>query len=192
MARRSDIPLTDTLIKSLPSLRAYLHLFAQLDELLPQLQRDLNQAERTGAISMARAYVALYFLQTHLDEILSKFSAVYNEMKEVRVPVAFEMEGATNIPLEEGYRVQTAETMYVSIRKGMRDQAIAWLRQHSMQTKDGGDLADLIIETINSSTLSAAGRYMLAQEGLDFPSEIFDSTFVPTTSVNKTAKSNSR
>lgn len=185
MSKRVEVPLTGTLAKALPSLEAHLKLFTQLQDVLPALSRDLAKAERSGAVQTARAFVALYLLKTHLDNTTKAFDAIYQEMKETRVPAIFELEGVPNVPLDEGYRVGTSETMYVSIKEGMRSVAMDWLRKQAATTKDGGALADLIIETINSSTLSAAGRHMLAEEGRDLPGEIFESTFVPTTSVNK-------
>ena len=185
MAKRVDVPVTGTMQKALPSLSQHLQAVTWFKDLLPSLQADLNRAERGGSTEFARAFLSLYALKTALDQATSAFNAVYEEVKETRIPASFERAGVSSVPLQEGYRVQTQETMYVSVKPGMRDAAMQWVREHVTSTKEGAQLADLIIETINASTLSAAGRFMLAEEGRDLPGEFFEATFKPTSSVNK-------
>lgn len=187
MAKRVEIPLTDTLIKSLPSITEFLAAFRALETSMDKISRDLNRAERAGAVQMARAFVALYLVNTQFELVFKKFSAIFAAMKETRVPSVLELEGVTNVPLDEGYRVQTADTMWVTVKEGMREAAMAWVREHQPSGKDGASLADIIVETIHAGTLSAAGRYMLAEDGLDLPPDLFTSYFKPTTSVNKIA-----
>lgn len=186
--KRAEIPVTSTMLQALPSTYDWVKVCTAMQEAYPKLLADLAAAERTGSVTLARAFLSLYVIKQRLDEQVKIFNALFEDMKEERLPESLELEGVTNVPLEEGYRIQTAETMYVSIEEGKRNQAMEWLRQHAASTKDGGALADLIIETINSSTLSAAGRFMLEHYSQDFPADLFKTSFKSTTSVNKIQK----
>ena len=64
-----------------------------------------------------------------------------------------------------------------SIRKGMQDAAFKWLEAHQ--------LGSLVIQTVNSSSLSSAAKE-LAEQNLDLPDDIFNVALVPNASVNKT------
>jgi len=186
--KRADIPITAPMMQALPAVYEWVKIVQSMQAALPKLAADLQQAERTGSVTAARAFLAFYAAKQQLDEAVKAFNSLFEDMKEDRIPGALELEGVTHVPLEEGYRIQTAETMYVSIAKGKRNEAMEWLRTNAAQSKDGGALADLIIETINASTLSAAGRFMLENHSQDLPSELFETYFQPTTSVTKIQK----
>lgn len=148
--------------------------------LLPDLQRDLDAAYKSGSITLARAFVVMH----RLNEIMfsdekSPFKPLKQEfakLKTERVPGLFEQEGIDNVPLSEGFTVGTSTTKYASIKPGHKEAAYAWLRE-----KDKGDL---IQETINSSTLSAFARE-LAEQNFDLPEDIFNVADVNNTSVRK-------
>lgn len=185
--KRADIPITTTMLQALPAVYDWMKVCDAMSAALPKLREDLNTAEHSGSTQAARAFLSLYAVKQRLDEQKKAFDALFEDMKETRIPECLDVEGITHVPLEEGWRIQTAETMYVSVVKGMRDQAMSWLRETATHSKDGGALADLIIETINASTLSAAARFLLENQSVDLPSELFESSFVLTTSVNKIA-----
>lgn len=185
MAKRAEIPITASMLQALPSAYDWMKVADAMVAAFPKLAADLVEAEKSGAVTMARAFLSLYAVKQRIDDQYKAFVALFDDTKETRVPDTLDMEGMVNVPLDEGYRIQCAETMYISIVPGMRDQAMAWLRENQVKSKDGGDMSDLIIETINASTLSAAGRFMLEEHSQDLPSEFFNSYFQPTTSVNK-------
>ena len=185
--KRADIPITATMLQALPAVYDWMKVCDAMALALPKLRDDMVAAEHLSAAQIARAFLSIYAVKQRLDERVKEFNALFEDMKETRVPESLEVEGQTNVPLEEGWRIQTADTLYVSVVKGMREEAMAWLRETSAQSKDGGALADLITETINASTLSAAARFMLEQQSIDLPSHLFESNFVRTTSVNKIA-----
>lgn len=173
-----------------PALPAADKLLREAEKLAPLIEAALAEArqnKRKGAISMARAALAWRALDQALSGVRKRWDAAFEEFDQLLLPEAFEMEQVPSVKLEEGFRVGVGDRMYVSVKGGRRSEAMEWLRKHAeaAQTKDGGSLADLITETINASTLSAAGRFLLREEGVEFPPDLFETTFRPTTTIAK-------
>lgn len=156
---------------------ASLTTFEMATELLRETMQD---AEAAGAITLARAFVAARGVKDRLDEAEKAFSAIYNEVKEVRLPALFDAQGVPTVNLDEGYRVTVSQKVRASIKSGMKDGAIAWLKENK--------LADLVAESVNSSTLSAAAKSM-AEDNLELNPDYFNVAVIPTTSVTKTNRS---
>jgi hypothetical protein len=134
---------------------------------------NLTAAER------AEAYVQLKAAIEDLDECLKPARAYYALMREKGVPEAFGEEGLSTLVLESGYRVTVSKVLRTSVREGKRMEAHAWLRAN--------DLGDLIIETVNSSTLAAAARKLM-EEGKDIPDAIFNAAIMLQVSATKVKK----
>ena len=100
------------------------------------------------------------------------------KFKTETIPKAFEAENLSSFTLDTGYRVGLNERYNASIKKDMKNEAYEWLR--------GNGLGDLITETVNASTLSAAGKALVENEGKELPEQFFNAFFQTTASVTKT------
>lgn len=96
------------------------------------------------------------------------------------VPKCFERENLTSFTTKDGYRVTVSTNYRVSIKGDKKEQAYAWLQDN--------DLGELITQTVNASTLSAAGRKLIEEQNKELPEELFNAAFMPSTSLTKTKK----
>ncbi len=155
---------------------------------IPHLAKDLQEAEKKGTVALARAFVALHRLMEVRDDIMKPLDELYKTYKTERIPAAFEQAGVPNQSLDEGFRVGLSHKYYASIKSGgkddpkltqtLRDGAYKWLRANG--------LGDIISTTVNSQTLSAAGKELLEDKNIELPDEWFNKAMVPNTSVTKT------
>lgn len=177
--------LPASIINALPSSRAIMEHMKAVEKLIPALGKELKKAEKGGAISIARAFVALHRLETRVDDILKPLfgekkdapGLLYKYKTEV-VPSIFEQAGVPNVPLEEGFRVGISSRFLASIKPDQKAAAYDWLREHG--------LGDLITYTVNSQTLSSALRKELEEKNIEAPEELFSVAMMPTTSVTGT------
>lgn len=164
-----------SIVNALPSSVALAKTQREAIKALDALRYELKKATSGGALTTARAMVAMRRLKDLLEDTNKDFGVLYEHMKSVAVPDVFDAAGVTNVPLAEGFRVTTSTQLYASIRPGRQKEAMAWLHEHG--------LGDLISNTVNSSSLSSASRAMLIEHNLEPPSEIFTLAFVENTSV---------
>lgn len=130
--------------------------------------------DELNPIELARSFVALRILKEKLEVALKPFDAFYEEMAKVKIPTMFERHKVPNVTLEEGYRVQVSHTLRASIRGGQdKEAAYQWLR-------DNG-LGDLVTETVNAATLSAAAKAM-AEENRELDGDLFNVAIMANTS----------
>lgn len=159
------------------SVKTILDRIDQLDQLVSHaLQDELDYVDELGAIEQARAFVDLRYVKDELDEVSKKVNKVYEQYKVEKLPAAFEAAGVPTISLEEGYRVTVQHRLHASIKSGKKDDAYNWLNENG--------LGDLITDTVNASTLSAAARSM-GEDNIELPEEIFNVAILPNTSVTK-------
>lgn len=147
---------------------------------LAKLEQQLERSAKAGAINAAKSFVVLRRLKDKAEDFQSQFQSIFDRYQKVVIPELFESEGVTSLPLAEGYRVGISNKFYASIKKDMRDKAWAWLKKHGLK--------DLITETVNASSLSAAIKYEIENNNLDPPEDLFTTAFVPNTSVTVTKK----
>ena len=132
-----------------------------------------NQEELTAA-NLAHIYVFVRKAAEAWYEAGLHLVSTVENLKEVRVPEAFEKEGISSFTLDIGHRVTTSKRLLASIKVGMKEGAYKWLRENQ--------LGDLITETVNASTLSATGTHML-KEGKELPEDYFNAHFKDNTSM---------
>lgn len=159
-----------------------------IDVVLPQLIKglevlalQLNKARASGDTAiMSRAFVALHRVKSLVAQIHGEEGGMLNGLfatyKSEIVPAMFDEAGIKNVPLVEGYRVQTGGKIFASIKADAKEQAYQWLR-------DNG-LGALVVETVNVQTLSAAAKVMAEEENRELPEEFFNTMDKFTTSVN--------
>ena len=177
---KTPATLPKSLVETLPSSGGIAAEINDLTFSLGRLRKELDKQRKRGAIASARSFVVLHRLKDKFEALDKAFSALYQEFKSQVLPEIFESEGITSLPLAEGYRVGIRHDTRASIRKGMKDAAYAWLRENGLD--------DLVTETVNSSTLSAAAEFELEEHCREFPEDLFNVVLVPTTSVTVTRK----
>lgn len=149
----------------------------QLGVDIASLQAELQtKTEGADVVAMTRFLVQLRTLSEQVEATTKPFNDLYNEFKDVRVPKAFEDAGVPTVNLDEGFRVTVSHKVRASVKGGMKEQALQWLR-------DNG-LGDIVSETVNSSTLSAVARTMV-EENRELDADLFSVHIMPTTSVTK-------
>lgn len=148
-----------------------------IDQRVFDLERELTEAADSDIVDFTRAFVALRDIRDRLDNVNKRVSKLYEDWKTTKVPGKYEQAGVPHINLDEGFRVGVSHRVFASIKKDQKEAAYQWLREHQ--------LADLVTETVNSSTLSAVAKSM-AEENLELDPELFSVAVVPNTSVVKT------
>lgn len=162
------LPSVGTINKSLYDIRVLLE---------GDLVKEVMEAENSGPIEFARAFVALRTLKDQIEESLKPFSTLFEDVKGTRLPGKFDAAGIPTVNLDEGFRVTVSHSVRASIKGATKPEAYKWLR-------DNG-LGDLVTETVNSSTLSAVAKSM-AEENRELDPELFSVAIMPNTSVTKT------
>lgn len=177
-AKKSAAPLLEpSLMKSLPvAAEAHADLL-DFQLLTAKIEKELHKSKRGGAIALARSFVVLRALKRNLEETEKKFTALFEQFKNIEVPQMFEQEGVTSLPLAEGFRVGVSSAWRASIKEGMKPEAYKWLQENK--------LGDIIVETINASTLSATAKTLAEEENRQLPDEFFNVLMQPNTSVTQ-------
>ena len=133
--------------------------------------------KKMDAVKASVAYVRIKELTDALADVASRMSKIRNDLATEILPQKFDTEGVGSINLKElGLQVTISEILRVSIPPKNKEDAYQWL-------KDNG-LEDLISDTVNSSTLAATIRSLLA-ENKEVPEDIFNLALMKNTSVTK-------
>jgi hypothetical protein len=148
-----------------------------LEAILGELKALADQ--NRPASELAHLFGVVRDIQDMLSEIvLAPVSECYGKLAKEIVPAAFERENLTSFTTKDGYRVSISTKYFASIA-GDKEAAYEWLRNNG--------LGEIIQNTVNASTLSAAGKAML-EEGKELPDELFRSHFAVNTSLTRTKK----
>lgn len=153
------------------------YLSAATDLVVGKLPGELEFAEKDGVVELTRAFVELRGVKDKLDAIAKDFSKVYEDFKVGRLPAAFELAGVPTVNLDEGYRVTVSHRVFASVKGDRKEQAYQWLKENGF--------GDLVTQTVNTATLSAAAKAM-AEENQELDPDLFNIAIIPTTSVTKT------
>lgn len=164
--------------KVLPSVGPIVERLEFIEQHVAQfLPHEIDGADMNGPIELSRALVTLRFLKDKIDATFKQFDTIYMDVKDKRLPEAFDKAQIPHVNLDEGYRVGVSHSIRASIRPNMKEAAFEWLREHQ--------LGDIVTQTVNSSTLSAVARTM-GEENKELAPELFNVHILPTTSVTKT------
>jgi hypothetical protein len=175
----SDLPATIT--KLLPAHAKLLKLLGQAREVIEnEIPASIEKTKRLPLSDAARFFVAYKDIKDEFEELFKYLDAQYTEFKTLTYPAMAEDDGQTSVPLTEGYRVGVSAKLYASIKGPFKKQAYDWLTKN--------DLGEIIVETVNASTLSASAKARLEEDFLDLPPEFFNVMLQSNTSVTKTKK----
>ena len=120
--------------------------------------------EAGSLASVCALYDAVRNLDDELDEIKKALSKALQTLSVAVLPQKFQEEGVSTLTMKElGARF----TVNTRITASMTDKnrAMEWLRE--------GGHGDIIVETINSSTLSKFASEYVLEQGQDLPDGLF-------------------
>ncbi len=130
------------------------------------------------AAQLAAVYAPLKEFIDLVDTTMKPLVALREAMKVGIIPEAFEREGLTSITTASGKRVTVSQLVRAAIA-GDKEAAFQWLRDN--------DLSEIVIETVNASTLSSVAKTLI-EEGKELDPDLFKTTILPSTSVTTTRK----
>jgi hypothetical protein len=161
----------------LPSSVEAMKLIKQLSDLVPVIQQEVHATYGTGHMNVARAYIVTRLLVGTTQVALKPLGDTLEELKLSKLPEEFEAEGVNppSANVDGAYRITLSSTLRASIRKGMKQKAIEWLKSHK--------LGDIVTTTVNASTLSATARVM-AEENRELDQDLFNVGYIPGVSLN--------
>lgn len=175
-SKAATAALPDSIINALLPAAQILKLVQELRGLHDTASRVMGRVVREeSTVAVGRAFVALYRIESELEAVHKSYSKLLEEYKTQHIPELLELEGQTNIPLVEGFRVGTSIRTMVTIRPDRKAEAYAWLREHGLE--------DIVTETVNAQTLSGAARESMVEGNVDFPPGLFNLNYLPSTSV---------
>lgn len=149
----------------------------QLQARLRALTDEVFKNKAETAANLAHDVLQVRRLYDAYENVFKALAQVDMTLCEITVPEAFEREKTTTLNLKSGFRVSISQRFFASILKDRRDAAFAWLRKHK--------LGDLIQETVNAQTLSAAGRKMMEDDNKELPESLFATHYKFNTSITK-------
>jgi hypothetical protein len=168
---RKSNQLPDTIFAALPiSEKLLMESAPQLEADVITLVQQLKAVENKGdVIALSRAFVALHRLREFINGVIgeerSLLSKPWNYYKTEAMDQAFDAAGMMNVPLAEGFRVQLAKKVSVSIIAERKEDGFKWLR-------DVGQ-GDLIKPTVHAGALSSAVQAMMEEDNVEPPSDVF-------------------
>lgn len=139
----------------------------------------LVKADRPAS-ELSHLYGAVRDMATAIGESTKPIGDATGLLGNKLIPEAFEREKITSFTTSNGYRVVVSTVYRASIKADFKGSAYEWLQTH--------DLADLITQTVNASTLSAAGKALIDEKGMELPDEFFNAAYMPMTSLTKVKK----
>lgn len=120
--------------------------------------------EAGSLASVCALYDAVRNLDEQLDEVKKTLSKALQSLSVSVLPQKFQEEGVSTLTMKElGARFTVNTRITASMTD--KDRAMEWLRE--------GGHGDIIVSTINSSTLSKFASEYVLEQGQDLPNELF-------------------
>lgn len=147
-------------------------------QILARVVRYFTPRTKPGIVAskLAHTYAEVRAMLEAWDTVRDKLSEIEQKLSHETLPKAFEAEKIKTFTLLDGSRVTISDRLYASIIPEKRADAFAWLRKNRLK--------DLIIETVNASTLSAAAK-LRVEANQDVPEDLFKVTIIPGASLTK-------
>jgi hypothetical protein len=133
-------------------------------------------AKKRSAAQIADDYVELKEAADAIKLVMTEINKVKTKMAQEVLPTIFEDQGFKSITTQSGRRVTITSNVRANILKENRDAAYDWLRNNGLE--------DIVINTVNASTLSATARTLI-EDGKQLDDELFNVQIIPNTSVTK-------
>lgn len=133
---------------------------------------DIAELEIQDAVTFFKKIKDFHDL---LGGIIADLELTILKLRQETMPAIFKEAGVSSIAVE-GYRFTISHTLRASINKDKKEEAFQWLRDN--------DMGEIIIETVNASTLAAQAR-QLDDQGKELDQDLFKSWIQPNVSITK-------
>lgn len=150
-------------------------LVVEVEEFNREVEEIVNEE---NVLKYLELFKTLKDFKENLDGLNKKCKAVFEKMNSEVLPAKYKEDGVTSMTYQ-GYRYTVNVRTLARILPEHRLEAYQWLRDN--------DLGDIIIETVNASTLSSAARELM-EEGSELESDYFETYLKDGMSVTKAGK----
>lgn len=153
---------------------------AQIEDDINELRSEMSDMvdDAKSAPEMAEVFILLKNSREVMDKALKDVTKLRDTVSYKLLPEMMSDDGMTSFVTNTGYRVSVSNRFSASFVD--KESGYDWLREN--------DLGDIIVETVNSQTLSATIRRMMEDEGIEPPEEAIKTSIAPYTSVTKVQK----
>lgn len=127
------------------------------------------------ASELADTFVLCRTAYDRIDEARKELLALRDSLSYEKIPDVFDEQGIKTLTTQSGYRVTVSGRLSASIVD--KDKAFQWLRER--------DLGAIIVETVNSGTLSATMRDLIKNENIEPPADAIKVSTIPYTSITQ-------
>lgn len=148
----------------------------QLRQAVTRLSIDSDMMADSTIQEAVRLYKKMRDFKEDVEAQINLLTEKIDNCRQVVLPLMYKENNITSITVD-GYRFTISQTVRASIPADTKPQAYQWLRDN--------DLADLIIETVNASTLASQARKMLEDGEGELPEPLFKVALVPNVSITK-------
>lgn len=156
--------------------------YAQALRAFRMLYRSMQDAEARvkelgGPVAESIAvYARIYTIHEKMSDVAKHTLALKDYFSKQFLPEAMGVAEIDTLTISEGHRATLTEKVFASIPADNREKAYAWLRANGAE--------DLIVETVNASTLSAYAK-SLAEDNKELPDDIFTVLRTPAVSLTR-------
>lgn len=148
----------------------------QLRQAIARMSIDSDMMAESTIQEAVRLYKKMRDFKEDVEAQIKFLTEKIDSCRHEILPLMFKENVVTSITVD-GYRFTISQTVRASIPADTKPQAYQWLRDN--------ELADLIIETVNASTLAAEARKMLEDGEKELPEPLFKVALVPNVSITK-------
>ncbi len=149
-----------------------------LEKIAQAVAPRAQECEQSDVLQVVRAWHHLRSSYEQLDAHRKQIGETLERMSREVIPTLMEEAGVKTVTLDDvGYRFTVSARLSASIPQDVKADAYDWLREN--------DYGDLIIETVNSSTLASFAKNLIEEEGKELPPELFKLTTMKYTSATK-------
>jgi hypothetical protein len=142
------------------------------------INKEINATANGASVNpLVECYDHLSALNDELKETQKALNMLEGLVSTKLIPDLFKLRKVKNINIEGVGRVVIGHRWSCSILDGQKLNAHKWLR--------GGGNGSLIIETVNGQTLGALAHHLSDEKGISMPSDLFNTSIQPYTSITK-------
>jgi len=156
-----------------------LELTAKLQAVSKELAQSVDGLKgATDHLAVIDTLVAVGEIYEQHNEMKKRINTAYDLLSREIVPEAMRANKVKTVTVDGIGRVTISHRYSCSMID--KEPAMDWLRSNGLE--------GIIIETVNSATLSATAKDMLLNEGKEMPPELFKTGTTPYTSITKVSK----
>lgn len=148
----------------------------ELKQATTRLCIDSDMMADTTIQDAVRLFKKMRDFKDEVEEQMKLLTEKIDNCRHTILPLMYKENSITSITVD-GYRFTISQTVRASIPPATKLQAYEWLREN--------DLSDIIIETVNASTLAAQAKKMLEDGEKELPDTLFNVALVPNVSITK-------